>query len=91
MFSENEGKNKLKKTQSFINYITQEIKQKFPRLNFYKDENFIADEEDGIFHIKIVEFNESDGVKIFRNGVEEIYSTFKHVFNSLHIDFNRFI
>jgi len=60
-------------------------------LNFYKDESYIVDEEEGIFHLKIVDFAECQSAKILKNGVEEIYSTFKHVFNGLNINFNRSI
>jgi len=86
-----EGILKIKTVSNLVSLISQEILQKFPRLNFYKDENFLIDEEDGIVHIKIVDLQASAEANILKNGVEDIYSTYKRVFNSLNIDFNKLI
>lgn len=80
---------KFKTPKKFFSFVCEEITIKFPRLNFYKNSEFIVEEEDEINHLKIVSKEDYTGTKIHKNGVEEIYSAFKYVFNVLNIDFNR--
>lgn len=87
--SPSEGIIKIKSTASLSTMISTDIQKRFPRLNFYRNENFLIEEEDGILHILIVDPKDSGEAKILRVGVEEIYSTYKRVFNALNIDFNK--
>lgn len=84
-----EGILKLKSSANSLQLIIEELNKKFPRLNFYKENGFLLDEEEGVIHIKIVDYDESSKSRVFRNGMEEIYSAYKSVFNELNIDFNK--
>lgn len=89
--SQTEENLKFKNQKQFCTFVTEEIKSKFSRLNFYKNDDFVLDEEDGLFHLNIVPKENYLNSKIVKKGVEEIYSAFKYVFNTLNIDFKKLL
>ena len=81
---------KLQTSTKLSLIMTNEIKERFFRLDFYKGDNFILDDMDGV-HMFIVNPRDSPEAKILKNGVEEIYSTYKTVFDELNIDFKKYL